>query len=189
MADAILRDIIKDIKQRHVYCIMVDETADISQIEQMSVCFHTVTESLEEEENFVGFYSLERCDAETIFIAMRDVLLRFGMSLQNCRTQSYDGAATFQGSLTGVARRISEIEPRAVNTHYYMHCVNLAVQDVASTVPFMRDFLQLVQELTTFQRDSPKRNAIAKPFAEELQCTHTHVRPLCPTRFTVNSKQ
>jgi hypothetical protein len=66
-----------------------------------------------------------------------------------------------------------------------MHSVNQAVQETVVTVPLMRDFLQFVNELITFLRDSPKRCEIVKKIAEALKCPQTSVRPLCPTRFTV----
>ena len=46
MADAVLRGIIDEIKQRQIYCLLADETADISQVEQMCICFRTVTGNL-----------------------------------------------------------------------------------------------------------------------------------------------
>jgi len=49
----------------------------------------------------------------------------------------------------------------------------------------MRDFLQLVQGVIVFLRNSFKRCAIVKNVAQSLQSTQTHIRPLCPTRFTV----
>ena len=65
-----------------------------------------------------------------------------------------------------------------------MHCVNLSVQDVVKNVPLMRDFLQFTGDLINFVRDSPKRCAIVRNAAEVLNNPQTHIRPLCPTRFT-----
>ena len=69
-----------------------------------------------------------------------------------------------------------------------MHSVNLAVQDTISNVPEMRNFLQFVHELIKFIKDSPKRCQIVREIAVEMECAQTHVRPLCPTRFTVKFK-
>ena len=49
----------------------------------------------------------------------------------------------------------------------------------------MRDFLHLINDLITFLRHSPKRCAIVHRIALELNNPQTHIRPLCPTRFTV----
>ena len=66
-----------------------------------------------------------------------------------------------------------------------MCCVNLPVQETVSSAPIKRNFLQFVIDLIYFFRESPKRCAIVKNVAESLKCTQSHIRPLCPTRFTV----
>lgn len=133
----------------------------------------------------VGLTNLTHCDAATIHATLSDYLIRMNLDIHKCRAQCYDGAKTFQGHQTGVATRFQVDEPRALHTHCYMHCVNLAVQDTVSSIPMMRDFLQFIQELINFLRDSPKRCEIVKSTAEAMKCPQSHVRPLCPTRFTV----
>ena len=49
----------------------------------------------------------------------------------------------------------------------------------------MRDFLHLSNDLLVFLRNSPKRCAIVHKIALQLNCLQTHIRPLCPTRFSV----
>ena len=53
-----------------------------------------------------------------------------------------------------------------------MHCVSLTKE-----VPIMRDFLQLVQDITVFLRNSPKRCAIVKNTAQ-LPNIQTHIRKI-----------
>ena len=55
-------------------------------------------------------------------------------------------------------------------------------------VPKLRNFLTTVTDMINFLRDSPKRVAIVKSVAEALGCKQTHIRPLCPTRFTIKYK-
>ena len=52
-------------------------------------------------------------------------------------------------------------------------------------VPIVRDFLQLLQDIIVFLRNSPKRCAIVRTVVQRFQNTQTHIQPLCPTRFTV----
>ena len=66
-----------------------------------------------------------------------------------------------------------------------MHCVNLSVQDTISSVPMMRDFLHFINDLITFLKGLPKRSAIVEKICKDMHCKQTHIRPLCPTRFTV----
>lgn len=56
MSNAVLRILIKNIKSAQYYAIIVDETADISNSEQVSICIRTVLPDLAIEESFLGFY-------------------------------------------------------------------------------------------------------------------------------------
>ncbi|XP_071478874.1 zinc finger MYM-type protein 1-like [Diadema antillarum] len=170
------------------FAILADETADVSRIEQLCICVRTATENLVLEEYVLGLYSLDKCDAESIFKTMKDALIRYNLPLSLCRAACFDGAASFQGKHSGVAVRLQEEEPRVVTTHCYMHSINLAVQDMVKHVPKLRNFLTTVTDLINFLRDSPKRVAIVKTVAEALGCPQAHIRPLCPTRFTVKQK-
>ena len=167
------------------YGLIADETSDIYQIEQLSICFRTVDNDLSPNERVFGFYALDKCDAVSIFSAIKDALLRLGISLSYCFGMTFDGASSFSGHINGVGARISELAPSALTTHCHMHCVNLAVQDVVKAVPLMRDFLHLVNDLITFLRHSPKRCAIVHKIALELDNPKTHIILLCITRFTV----
>ena len=59
----------------------------------------------------------------------KDVLLRMNLSLNKARGQYYDGAAAMAGCRSGVAKMISDEEPRALFTHCYGHALNLACSD------------------------------------------------------------
>ena len=170
---------------RRFFAILVDETADISRTEQMCITVRTCNETLEAEEVVFGLYSLPRCDSETITSAILDVLLRLSINIQDCRGQCYDGAAAMSGQLTGVTARILQLQPKAIYTHCQMHSLNLAIQDSINKIPSFRNFLQLVHNLSTFLRDSPKRCETVKKIAAEIQCSFSNIRPLCPTRFTM----
>lgn len=151
----------------------------------MVVCLRTVTDNLNVEEQVLGLHSLVCCDSATIYVTLKDVLQRFAISIQHCRAACFDGASNFQGERSGVVAKLQQEQSRVLATHCYMHCVNLAVQDTVSTIAPMRNFLQLMVDLVNFFRDTPKRRGIVKAVAETMQCPQTHVRPLCPTRFTV----
>ena len=132
-----------------------------------------------------GFYALEKCDRESIFLAIKDALLRLNISLSYCFGMTFDGASSFSGCVNSVGVGISELAASALTTHCHMHCVNLAVQDVVKVVPVMRYLLHFVNDLIVFISNSTKRCAIVHNIALELGNPQTHIRPLCPTRFTV----
>jgi hypothetical protein len=185
MAHVILRKFSREVLDRKIFAVMADETADISAVEQLCICVRSVTDSLEVEENVLGFYAIDTCTGEYIFKAIQDSLLRLQIDLSKCKAVTFDGASAFSSQNKGVGARIQEVSPAALQTHCHMHCVNLAVQDAAKTVALMRDFLQLANDLITFLRYSPKRCAIVRNNAIQLNNPQTHIRPLCPTRFTM----
>ena len=75
------------------YGTICDEYTDISNKEQLTLCLRWVDEILNIHEDFLGFYKLENIKSDTIVSAIRDVLLRTQISLDNCRGQCYDGAS------------------------------------------------------------------------------------------------
>ena len=186
MAHSILRKFASEASERKYYSVLADETADCSRTEQMCISIRTVTDCLQAEEKVLGLYSVDCCDAASLTATIIDSLQRFNLDITQCRGQCYDGASVMSGHVSGTASRISKLEHRATYTHCQMHSLNLAIQDTLSHLPFLRDFLSLVKDLVVFLRDSPKRCSIVKKVASEVSCAQTHIRPLCPTRFSMN---
>ena len=102
---------------------MADKYTDITNKEQLSFCIRTVDNNLEVKEDFLGFYELENIKSVTVMNAIKDILLRFNLSLQKTykRTmepaigwekslewsqQTYSGASNMMGKKSGVATKI-----------------------------------------------------------------------------------
>ena len=163
MAMHILRDISTEISGKW-YALMVDETMDLSNTEQMVLCLHYVDDSLEVHEEFVGLYSLESTSADVLVTVIQDTLLRMNLAISNCRGQCYDGSKNMSGSRSGVATRITNLESRAPYTHCYGHALNLAIQDTVKGVKVMEDTLDTVYEITKLIKKFPKRDVIFPRF-------------------------
>ena len=184
MALTIQREIKNEVSGKW-YTIMVDETTDISNTEQMVFCLRYVDDCLEVNEEFIGLQSLESTTAEVIISFIKDILLRMDLRIENCRGQCYDGASTMAGHKSGVAKGIMELEPRALYTHCYGHALNLAVQDSIKHVKLMKDTLDTTHEIIKLIKKSPKREAIFKSIAT---FESPSIRTLCPTRWTVRAE-
>ena len=104
MASTIVRKIAHNLSG-HIFSIMVDETTDISNTEQLVFCIRHVDDQLNTHEEFIGLHSLESTTAQNIFHTIEDILLRLSLQLENCRGQCYDGAgaSSMAGCKTGVA--------------------------------------------------------------------------------------
>ena len=88
-----------------------------------------------------------------------------------------------RGTKSGVAKRISDIEPRALYTHCYGHSLNLAASDVMRNIKIMRDALDTTHEIIKLIKNSPHREGIFKRLKENLPGMYsTGIRVLCPTQ-------
>ena len=105
---------------------MVDECVDISNKEQLVLCFRYVDTEVVAHEDFIGLYKCPNITANTIATAIDDVLLRLNLSVSKCRGQCYDGGRNVAGSKNGVKEQILEKEPRALLVHCYGHVLSLS---------------------------------------------------------------
>lgn len=146
---------------------------------------------------------LERTNAENITYAIKDVILRLGLSINDAKAQCYDGCSTMTGVRTGVATRIKQENPKCLLTHCYCHAFNLAVGDTVKNVPLLKEVLDNAYELTKLVKYSPKRQAALKTKQVELKLNNmkllvdgsdsegesfSRLQLLCPTRWTVRAK-
>ena len=187
MALMILRKIASEISGIW-FTLMVDETTDLSNTEQMILCLRYVDDDLDVHEEVIGIHSLESTSADSIVSTVRDILLRLNLRINNCRGQCYDGASSMSGSKSGVAKRILDLEPRALYTHCYGHALNLATQDALKGIKVMEDTLDTVYEITKLKKKSPKHDSIFKKYKDDISTDSPGIRILCPTRWTVRAE-
>ena len=108
---------------------LADECRDIANKEQLTICLRWVDDDLEPHENFIGFYEIPNINADTIFSAIQDCLIRMDLSLQNCRGQCDDGAGSMMGIRNG-QKKVTATH----KTHCHGHALNLAVKDTTKKV-------------------------------------------------------
>ena len=133
MAQHVIQEKLREIKKNNFFAIMVHEYTDIGNLEQLSICLRTVSDNLESQEDFFGFYELTNIKSDTIVNAIKDILLRSGLSLYNCHGQTYDGTSNMMGKKSGVATQIQKYQPKAIITHCHGHSLSLAVKDLTSS--------------------------------------------------------
>ncbi|VEN39225.1 unnamed protein product [Callosobruchus maculatus] len=185
LSDSVLNGILQAVRNAKYYSIMVDETSDISRLEQVSLCLRHVDEKLNVTEDFVGFYETKNTKSETLFSIVKDVLTRYNLDLKDVRGQSFDGAANVSGDKIGLQTRIREENPLALFVHCVPHRLNLSVQDALTGIQSVRDFIGTVKQLITFVRDSPRRLDIFKNLQNEGSPA---LMKYCPTRWCVRIK-
>ena len=133
--------------------IMIDETTDVSNKEQVVVCLRWVDTLLQAHEEFIGVQDVESTAASILVAVIHDVLIRLNVSVSTLRGQCYDGASAMSGSRRGVAALIQREEPRAVYTHCYGHALNLACGDAIKNCELMKNALDTSYELIKSHHD------------------------------------
>ena len=157
MALTLLRTIAAGIHESPYFTVMIDETTDITNKEQCTVCIRWVDKNLEVFEDFIGFWQVSSIDANTLVSVIRDVLLRMNLSISKCRGQCFDGASVMTGIKNGVATLIANEEKRAVFIHCYGHALNLAIGDAVKNSSILKDALDIAYEISKLIQYSPKR--------------------------------
>ena len=186
MALEIQRMIVKDIQSSEFFSIMVDETADVYNAEQLATCFRWVTEDLEVNEKFIGLHALPSTDAGTIFSVLKDILLRCNLDINKLRGQCYDGVASMPRSKSGVATRFRKKTRKF--THCYGHALNLAVGDAIKKVLTIDETFSVAYEICKLVKKSPLRNTKLNTIREKTENEAKSIHKLCPTRWTIRGE-
>ncbi len=152
------------------------------------MCIRWVSADYVIHEDFIGMHDCPNTDAESITLTIKDMLLRCGLDINNMRGQTYDGASVLQGQMSGVAKRIKDINPKAVSVHCTNHSLNLILQDAASKCNIVRGAFSLIHDIHDIIKNSPKRLAIFNVISAASSATSTtSLKPLCPTRWTART--
>ena len=138
-------------------------------------------------EEFIGLYEVESIEASSLFFVVKDVLLRLNLTWEKARGQCYDGASNMSGKQSGLAKRITDEQPKAYFTHCYGHSLNLAACDMIRRSMVMKKALETTQEITKLVKYSPRRENLFKHIKDEIAPTSPGVCILCPTRWTVRA--
>ncbi|GBO36650.1 hypothetical protein AVEN_234615-1 [Araneus ventricosus] len=105
-----------------------DETTDISQIEQFSLCVWHVEDQLYKiREDFLTFVPVYDVTGAGLANTVLETLSSLGLDLKKMRGQGYDGAATMRGQFRGVQVSIKEKLPLDLHTHCSSHSLNLCL--------------------------------------------------------------
>lgn len=184
MGNELLRQILVKICAATWFAVLADETADITNNEQLSISIRWVNESYDVYEDFIGLVHVPRITSDVITAAIKDVLIRCSLPLSQCREQCYDGASNMMGRLRGVATHIQTEQKAAISIHCLAHCLNLCLQDAAKNSQPIRNALDVTLELAKLIKGSPKRTVIFNQCKEDLSVSGTGLKPLCPTRWS-----
>ena len=189
MGQLVLRNLLSEANCSMWFSILADEATDVSHNEQMSLSIRWVDTDYDVHEETLGLIQLPNTRAETIFSAIKDILIRCSLNMKQCCGQAYDGAANMSGIKNGVQALFKRESPHTLYVHCLAHCLNLCVKEVTRTCDIMRDTMSFVSDLTQLIKMSPKRLSLFDSLRKEVTLNTGEITPnlrmLCPTRWTV----
>ena len=173
----IQNQLLNEIREAKFYSIAADKVADQANNEQLSIVLRFVDAQNNIRTEFMGFLYCESTSGEYIADRIMNKLEQWGIPLENCRGQTYDGAGNMSGAQRGTAARILARNNKAVYTHCSSHKLNLAVVK-ALTVPEVRNMMDIADKIVKFYAFSPKRQLNFESWIEHLHEDQTQVKKL-----------
>ena len=120
-------DLAAEVREAGMFSLLADESKDLGKHEQVSISVR-YWHSGAVRDAFLPFVRAEAITAESLTVDIVKAVEDLGLSLLNCVSQSYDGAAVMSGSTNGVQARVKVLSGgRALFVHCSTHRLNLAV--------------------------------------------------------------
>lgn len=183
----IQKKITAEVNQAKCFTILADETADISSVEQLSLCVRYLKEyplnTYKICEHFLRFVPVSSTSGEALANEIVKGLQQCNIDISYLRGQGYDGAANMSGVFKGVQTLISKQYKTALYVHCVSHCLNLALSN-SSEVQAIRNCVGTIEKVYVFF-NTPKRQLVLQKHVEALlpESNSNRLKQLCPTRW------
>ncbi|XP_050378456.1 uncharacterized protein LOC126795730 [Argentina anserina] len=148
------------------FCILVDESLDVSHKEQMAIIIRFVNEDGFLQERFLEIVTVEDTTLANLKKHICIVLSRNNLQVQNICGQGYDGASNMRGQFHRLKTLFLEDCPYAYYVHCFAHRLQLALNACARDVHDMQLFFQMLSSIVGFVGSSSKRTNQLKDIQE-----------------------
>ncbi|XP_063802615.1 zinc finger MYM-type protein 1-like [Pseudophryne corroboree] len=160
----VLRQIITEIKTSKYYSVSVDSTPDISHTDQLTLIFRYVLPN-GPIERFTKFIPVRGHTGEHLANTLLLFLEENGISIQDCRGQSYDNASNMSGKYNGMQAMICQKNVLAEYIPCYGHSLNLIGQSAVKCCSEAVLFFDFVQKLyVSFSTSTHRWNLLTDVF-------------------------
>ena len=171
-----------ELQSAQLYTVMADETKDVSKSEQLSLVLRYLHNG-STYERFVSFTKCNELDSEAIYSYIMAGLREMDIDVNDCVSQCYDGASVMSGCNTGVRKRFTDVNQKAVYIHCHAHQLNLALVDSCKTLNHASEFFSLLQSLYNYL-SSAIPHAVFMKKQQELGSTVVQLKKLSDTRWS-----
>lgn len=184
MTDEMCRDFEKT---KHI-AVMVDETTDCSNHEQIAILIRWADEDLRVHETLIAVRRAISTKAEDLLDILLDAL-KSKRLLDKVIAQCYDGGSNMQGHLNGLQAKLSQACGKNILTvHCYAHCLNLVLVDSMKNVKEAFSFFGILEALYVFIEGSAQRHGIFEQIAKSMDCKLKKLKKLSETRWACRAE-
>ena len=148
--------VLKRLHKAPIFSIIAYECADVTTIEELTICCHWVASGVPEE-HFIEILPLKKVNVEIIYSALVENCREKNIQLGRLIGMGFDGAATFSGDTAEVQRRLKELSLHALFVHCRCHVIQLASVQTANAKPGIKHVYITLMTLWKFFHYSPKR--------------------------------
>ena len=166
----IFQTIVKSIVEEiggDVFCLLVDESADVSGKEQMAVVLRYVDKSGLIKERLIGIVHVSETSASCLKSSIDILFGKHGLSIKQVRGQGYDGASNMRGEFNGLRALIMRENSSAYYIHCFAHQLQLVIVAVAKKNDDISDFFDMVSLLINVAGASCKRKDMIRESQQE----------------------
>lgn len=176
------------------FSVLVDETTDVSRIEQLTLCIRyldsaetTDTINYVLREDFLLFVPVHSTTGQNLASVIINSLKALGINDKYMVGQGYDGAASMSGNFKGVQTVIRESHPAALYVHCSAHTLNLAIAH-SCNVQYIRNCIGTIKAIGNFIKSSAMRTNILKTKIKNIvpNTKWTKLTSMCDTRWVEN---
>uniref|UniRef100_A0A8C5PB73 Zinc finger MYM-type protein 1 n=1 Tax=Leptobrachium leishanense TaxID=445787 RepID=A0A8C5PB73_9ANUR len=179
----ILEVVINHVKRAKYYSVSVDSSEDASHIDQLTVVLRYL-EGNQPVERFLTFLPSTGHKGEEMSNALLTFLNDVGLTIQECRGQSYDNASNMSGHYKGMQARIVSLNKYAKYIPCFAHSLNLVGKDAANSCSEAVTFFDFVQALYVFFSGSTRRYKKLKDKLDEKGLSVSMPKSLSDTRWS-----
>lgn len=147
LATEVRSKILEAIKHSKYFSLIVDSTPDVSHINQLTIVVRYVNEKGIIVERFLAFLENVGHKGVNMVDAILDFLKSSGLTILDCRGQSYDNAKNMSGIYNGVQIRILGLNPLTLFVPCSAHSLNLVLEHAAGSSSEVLRFFMFVQNI------------------------------------------
>ena len=150
-----------------VFCLLVDESADVSDKEQMAVVLRYVDKCGVLKERLIGVVRVSKTTSACLKSNIDDLFAKYKLSWKQVRGQGYDGASNMRGEFNGLRALIMRENSSAYYVHCFAHQLQLVIVAVAKKNDDIDDFFDMISLLLNVAGASCKRKDMIRQSQQE----------------------